>query len=74
MAEDMKVDIQKYLAQSRQAENAEVSRQMAPERGARPQQEKERMPDYFQRQTERDGNSDWSGGSGGGGTWAGRSR
>ena len=35
---------------------------------------RERVPDYTQRQQEREGRSEWSGGSMGGGTWAGRSR
>jgi hypothetical protein len=38
------------------------------------QRDRERVPDYFQRQQEREGRSEWSGGSMGGGTWAGRSR
>jgi len=39
-----------------------------------PQSVRERVPDYTQRQQEREGRSEWSGGSMGGGTWAGRSR
>jgi len=75
MTEDTKIDIAKYLLGSRAAaESQEVSRQIHPERGTRPQSEKERAPDYFQRQQERDGRSEWSGGSMGGGVWAGRSR
>jgi len=31
-------------------------------------------PSYFQKQKEKDGSMTWSGASGGGGTWAGRSR
>jgi hypothetical protein len=34
----------------------------------------ERNPSYHQKQAEREGRSEWSGGSMGGGTWAGRSR
>jgi len=34
----------------------------------------ERNPPSFQRAAERDGRSEWSGGSMGGGTWGGRSR
>jgi hypothetical protein len=74
MAEDPKIDISKYLTEARQAEREEVSRHMHPQRETRPQPEKERSPDYFQRQQEREGRSEWSGGSMGGGTWAGRSR
>jgi hypothetical protein len=39
-----------------------------------PQSVRERVPDYTQRQAEREGRSEWSGGWAGGGTWAGRSR
>lgn len=53
---------------------SEESRAQSPARHLRPQPEKERAPDYFQRQQEREGRSEWSGGSMGGGTWAGRSR
>jgi hypothetical protein len=31
-------------------------------------------PTYYQKQTEREGRSEWSGGNMGGGTWGGRSR
>ena len=48
------------------------SRAMQPERGTRPQPEKERAPDYFNREQEKSGRSEWSGGSMGGGVWAGR--
>jgi hypothetical protein len=51
-----------------------VSHQKHPERETRPQPEKERAPDYTRRAMEREGRSEWSGGSMGGGTWAGRSR
>jgi hypothetical protein len=74
MVEDPRIDISKYLVESRQAEKEEVSRQMLPERETRPQHEKERTPDYFQRRQEQEGRSEWSGGTMGGGTWAGRSR
>lgn len=56
------------------AENGEVSRQHDPRQQLRPQSEIERCPTYFQKQQEREGHSEWSGGSMGGGTWAGRSR
>ena len=53
-------------------ENVEVARQNGPLQ-LRPQAEKERAPDPFQKAQERSGNSEWSGRSGGGGVWAGRS-
>jgi len=34
----------------------------------------DRNPSYHQKQAEREGRSEWSGGSMGGGTWGGRSR
>lgn len=58
---------------SRYRESEEVSRQADPQR-VRPQAERERVPEYFQRTKEREGRSEWSGGWAGGGTWAGRSR
>jgi len=36
--------------------------------------EYDRNPSYHQKQAEREGRSEWSGGSMGGGTWGGRSR
>ena len=54
-------------------ENQEVSRQQG-EPQLRPQSEQEREPTYYRKGQERDGNSEWSGGSCGGGVWAGRSR
>jgi hypothetical protein len=54
--------------------NEGVSRQVWPERETRPQAHKEASPDYFQRTREREGNSPFSGGWAGGGTFAGRSR
>jgi hypothetical protein len=59
---------------SRFAESEGVSQQQHPQRETRTQAEKERAPDYHQRAKEREGGSEWSGGSMGGGTWAGRSR
>lgn len=56
------------------AESAEAVRQLDPRRELRSQADKERVPDYFQRSQEREGRSEWSGSSMGGGTWAGRSR
>lgn len=59
---------------SRFAESEDVSRKQHPQRETRPQAEKERAPDYYQRTKEREGGSEWSGASMGGGPWAGRSR
>jgi hypothetical protein len=56
------------------SENEGVSQKNRPERETRPQAEKERAPDYFQRRQETEGRSEWSGGRMGGGVWAGRSR
>jgi len=56
------------------AQSEGVSRQVLPEREARPRLEKERQPDYHARRVEHEGRSNWSGGSMGGGTWGGRSR
>jgi hypothetical protein len=50
-----------------QADSREVARQHG-------QVEHERNPSYHQKQVEREGRSEWSGGSMGGGTWGGRSR
>lgn len=44
-------------------------RQLRPDRESRPQVEKERSPDYYNRQLEKEGRSEWSGGE-----WGGRSR
>lgn len=59
--------IDNKLAALRQAGQSEVARRMDPVGH-------ERNPPSFQRQQEREGRSEWSGGSMGGGTWAGRSR
>jgi hypothetical protein len=56
---------------TRTAENTEVSRQSI-EPQLRPRIEIERNPTYHQARTEREGRSEWSGGSMGGGVWAGR--
>jgi len=68
---DSKIDFSRFTGG---AETGEVSRQQNPQREVRPQSEKERAPDYYQRTQEREGKSEWSGGNMGGGTWAGRSR
>jgi hypothetical protein len=71
--ENVKIDFSQYTG-SQAAENSEVARQRNPQQQLRPQAEIERDPTYFQRSKEREGNSEWSGGAMGGGTWAGRSR
>ena len=53
---------------------SEAMRHIDPGRELRSQAVRERVPDYYQRQQEREGRSEWSGGSMGGGTWSGRSR
>jgi len=68
MPDDVKIDFSRFAAQE------EVSKKTHPEREVRPQHIKELAPDYQQRTSEREGRSEWSGGSMGGGTWAGRSR
>lgn len=55
-------------------DSAEAVRQIDPRRERLSQTDKERVPDYFQRQQEREGRSEWSGGNMGGGTWAGRTK
>jgi hypothetical protein len=54
---------------TRAAETEAVCHQRRPERETRPQAEKERAPDTYQRTAEKEGRSEWSGGS-----WGGRSR
>ena len=68
---DSRIDYSRFTGG---AESVEVSRQQQPQQQLRPQAEIERNPTYFQKQQEREGRSEWSGGSMGGGTWAGRSR
>lgn len=68
---DARIDYSRFTGA---AESEDVSRHKLPQRETRAQTEKEYAPDYFQRTRERGGDSSWSGGSMGGGTWAGRSR
>ena len=68
---DNRIDYSRFTGS---AEGTEAGRQQEPRQQVRPQAEIERNPTYFQRQQEREGRSEWSGGSMGGGTWAGRSR
>jgi hypothetical protein len=58
----------------RTAENDEVARQQNPQQQLRPQAEIEARPTYFQKSQEREGRSEWSGGTFGGGSQSGRSR
>jgi hypothetical protein len=69
-------EFEKFMAglRARVETNEGLSRQAWPEREARPQAQREAAPDSFQRTQEREGRSNWSGGSMGGGTFAGRSR
>jgi len=53
---------------------SEHVRSVDPRREKTSQAVRERVPDSFQRQQEREGRSEWSGGTMGGGSWAGRSR
>jgi hypothetical protein len=73
----MAQDFDQYIAGLRakaRAETEDVSKAMNPRRELRPRVEIERHPDSHQRQTEREGRSNWSGGNMGGGSWGGRSR
>jgi hypothetical protein len=56
------------------AENIEVARQQNPQLQTRSQPQREAAPDPYQKTQEREGRSEWSGASAGGGVWAGRSR
>jgi len=55
-------------------ESEEVTRHNDPKQEQMSPTEKEQSPTYFRRALERSGESEWSGGKMGGGTWAGRSR
>lgn len=76
MSDEVKIDFSQFtgLRTQGRAENEEVSRKQNPQMQLRPRAEAEHHPTYFQRAQEREGRSEWSGGSMGGGTWAGRSR
>ena len=63
---DARIDYSRFTGSK---ESGEAGQQLS-----RSQAEIERSPTYFQKQQERDGRSEWSGGSMGGGSWAGRSR
>ena len=69
MAEKM-IDFSRFTG----VDAAESLRNIDPRRETLSQAVRERVPDYTQRQQECEGRSEWSGGSMGGGTWAGRSR
>lgn len=55
-----------HIEFSRFADSDEVRRQNEPQRETRPQPEKERHPDYFQKQQEKEGGRTWAGGWAGG--------
>jgi hypothetical protein len=79
MADKDNIDFSPFLkglrAQSGgRAATEQESKLEFPQRHTRPQREIERYPDYSQRKQEREGHSNWSGGSWGGGTFAGRTR
>jgi len=65
--EERKIDFSRFT------KAAEEGKQNA-EPQLRPRSEIEANPTSFQRSQEREGRSEWSGGSMGGGVWAGRSR
>jgi len=73
MANTITVDFSRFTG-SRTAENDEVARRQNPQQQLRPQSEIEARPTYFQRSQEREGRSEWSGGTFGGGSQSGRSR
>lgn len=71
----MEKDFARYLEELRaRTGGEEVSRQLQPARQLRPQSEKERAPDWYQRRQEYEGSSEWSGGKWGGGSVSGTSR
>ena len=72
MSDDNVIDFSRYTGI--RAENTETIRQQFPHMHLRPQPEIERDPTWYQRKQEREGRSEWSGGSMGGGIWSGRSR
>lgn len=76
MSDNTQIDFSRFTGSRIQgrAESEEASRGQKPEQQLRPRAEIEAHPGYFQRKQEREGRSEWSGGSMGGGTWAGRSR
>lgn len=59
----MSDDFAEYLAELRaRAQNENVSKPMTPDRSVRAQYA-ERNPDYYERQSAREGKSEWSGNS-----------
>lgn len=59
----MSDEFTQYLAELRaRAQNADVSKPMTPDRTVRAQYA-ERNPDYYERQSAREGRSEWSGNS-----------
>lgn len=63
---DERIDFSRYTGS---VESEGVSQNLHPERETRPQPVKEANPDYYRRSLEKEGRSEWSGGS-----WGGRSR
>ena len=76
MSDKTEIDFSRFTGSRIQGRAAteEESRAQKPEQQLRPRAEIEAHPGYFQRKQEREGNSGWSGGNFGGGTWSGRSR
>jgi hypothetical protein len=64
------VDFSQYTG----SKETEETKSQSPAQHLRSQPEKERAPGSFQKKQEREGDSGWSGGNMGGGSWAGRSR
>ena len=67
------IDFSRFTG-GRTAESDEVARQQAPQLQLRPKGEVERHPSFFQKTQEKEGRSEWSGASMGGGVWAGRAK
>jgi hypothetical protein len=67
---DKRIDYSRFTG----VDAADEIRRIDPRRETLSQAVRERVPDFTQRTSEREGRSEWSGGSMGGGTWAGRSR
>ena len=72
MSDNTAIDFSRYTGI--RAESPEIVRQQLPHMHLRPQPEIERDPTWYQRKQEREGRSEWSGASMGGGIWSGRSR
>jgi hypothetical protein len=64
MEDNPNIDLTRFI---RATENTEVARQQDPRLQLRSQAEKEKNPDYYQVQLQKEGRSEWSGGR-----WSGR--